>query len=208
MQAHTAREGQHPPSGAAGVGTGVAPKGSSVLLDHIPCEVAAEKGRGGRHAPEGCRTLAWGPTLWPACITELTLTLWGGGGAPGRGLTPIILPVGSQLGETEKVLGRITDVIGCLLWGWGPLYTAGKGLREPPRSMHGPCCPVWIRPNNQNTKYRVGQEGSLGTCGQGSVDRQMRQGLAGGGRQERAPGPHGPPKAPETQDTREALRPP
>lgn len=78
MQAHTAREGQHSPSGAAGVGTGVAPKGSSVLLDHIPCEVAAEKGRGGRHAPEGCRTLAWGPTLWPACITELTLTLWGG----------------------------------------------------------------------------------------------------------------------------------
>lgn len=79
MQAHTAREGQHSPSGAAVVGTGVAPKGSSVLLDHIPCEVAAEKGRGGRHAPEGCRTLAWGPTLWPACITELTLTLWGGG---------------------------------------------------------------------------------------------------------------------------------
>lgn len=81
MQAHTAREGQHSPSGAAGVGTGVASKGSSVLLDHIPCEVAAEKGRGGRHAPEGCRTLAWGPTLWPACITELTLTLWGVGTA-------------------------------------------------------------------------------------------------------------------------------
>lgn len=107
-----------------------------------------ERPGGGKHAPKGCRTLAFGvhSNLPASDPLELTLT-WEGAAREGTdsgnsGVSP-------ESGDTKTMLSPITDSRQRAFCAAGePLCTTEEGPQKGSPPAHGVCRPVQTQPND------------------------------------------------------------